>query len=177
MNYFMGIDPGKNGAYAVVNENGTSITYGKFPRIGTEIDLKELRLLFDRLIDDYTVMRLPVDSLTIAIEDVHALFMSSAKSTFNFGGICLALEICICLHGYHKVKPKDWQKLAWEGITKQFKFVKGKKKSDTKKNSLLAVKRMFPDADLRGTVKSTTDHDGIVDALLIAEYCRRTYGK
>src|SRR5690606_29666493 len=118
----------------------------------------------------------------VCIESVHSIFGSSSKSNFSFGYIVGALDTIIISLSmpYTKVQPKEWQKDIWltseierepsktdkNGKVKQGKVL-------TKLTSLKAVKRLFPNVDLRATDKSKIPHDGLVDALLIAEYCRR----
>lgn len=168
----IGIDVGKDGGIAVFVDDQL-INYGVTPNIGTQIDLKHISTILNRycpIEDDYHVV----------IEDVHALFGSSAKATFNFGwslgileGIVTALSI-----PYTKVAPKEWQKELWRGVTTIYKPSKGesKRKSvDTKATSLLSAQRLFPLIDFRKSDRAKKPHDGIVDAILLAEYCRRKF--
>ena len=91
----------------------------------------------------------------------------------------MALSITCISHTF--VQPKKWQSI-WEGVPIQ-KVPTGKKnkkgepmyKTDTKATSLLAVQRLFPNIDLRASERCKIPHDGIVDALLMAEYCRRNF--
>lgn len=106
------------------------------------------------------------------LEDVHAVFGSSAKGTFEFGrnkgileGILTALKIPFAM-----IPPKEWQKEVWINADKTYK--EGKK-IDTKKTSFNAAHRLFPGLDLRKSPKCTKEHDGKCDSLLIAEYGRR----
>lgn len=113
------------------------------------------------------------------IEDVHAKFGSSAKATFSFGYVCGATEAMLIAHDipYTKVNPKKWQKEMWEGIPVQKKPSSSGKTmvNDTKLMSLMAAKRLFPEVDLRASNRSKIPHDGKVDSLLLAEYCRRKF--
>jgi hypothetical protein len=60
-----------------------------------------------------------------------------------------------------------------EGIPKITK--QGLASTETKAMSLLAAKRLFPNEDLRATERCAKAHDGKVDALLLAEFCRRHF--
>jgi hypothetical protein len=172
----IGIDPGKNGYICVYedleDEKGWSYfyTYYPIPLIGDKVDLISL----DSIFDTYT-LKFGYINVHCVIEDVHALFGSAAKATFNFGWIVGVLEAMLVAHAipYTKVTPKDWQKEMWQGIPKITK--QGKTSTDTKAMSLLAAKRLFPNEDLRATERCTKPHDGKVDALLLAEYCRRKF--
>ena len=42
-----------------------------------------------------------------------------------------------------------------------------------KNTSIEVAKRLFPNVNLKATARCKKDHDGMAEALLIAEYCRR----
>jgi hypothetical protein len=167
----IGIDPGKNGFICIMDDISDigyiECRYYPIPVIGKEIDLKGLNIIFEN-------PKLKMGNIHCVIEDVHAIFGSSAKATFSFGWIVGVLEAMLVAHqiSYTKVKPKDWQKVMWEGIPKQ---KKPNGRTDTKAMSLLAAKRLFPNEDLTATERSIKPHDGKIDALLLAEYCRRKF--
>lgn len=164
----IGIDPGKDGAIAVIED---SIDVMTFPKIGKELDVKGLSDKLTELIDDKTL---------VVTEDVHSLYGVGAGSTFSFGwsvglieGILTALRV-----SFFKVQPKAWQKEMWQGVSPIYKPSKPEQKRkivDTKATSLVAAQRLFPRVDMRPTERSKKPHDGIVDALLLAEYGRRKY--
>jgi len=176
----IGIDPGKSGAICVIAEHGTLATEVT-PTVGTEIDWGE----FAEILRPENKSLQPQE-IHVFLEHVHAMHNSSAKATFSFGGcfegvkaLCAAFRLPMTL-----VSPRDWQKEMHQGIPQQYKAAvkiktgpkagqMGKPKKDPKKMSLMAVKRLFPTVSLLRTPKCSKDHDGIVDALLIAEYGRR----
>lgn len=157
------IDVGKDGAIVIL-ENKDIILKLVTPTIGNQIDLSEIR----NILSAYRG-----NDIHVVVEDVHAIFGASAKATFNFGWSLGILEGVLSGIGiaYTKVAPKVWQKEMWQGVPTIYKA--GKKTVDTKATSLLAAKRLFPNEDLRKSYRATLPHDGIVDALLMAEYCRR----
>lgn len=159
------VDVGKDGAIVVI-ENNRIVFKSVTPCIGNQIDLAELR----KILKGYDL-----EEIHFVVEDVHAVFGSSAKATFNFGWSLGIIEGVLSGLGirYTKVAPKVWQKEMWQGVTPIYK--NEKKAIDTKATSLIAVKRLFPDVDLRRSERATKPHDGIVDALLMAEYCRRKF--
>jgi hypothetical protein len=164
----IGIDPGKNGFICILDTNiapNGEFLYYAVPLIGKDVDIKELNSILKR---DYD------KDVHCVIEDVHAIFGSAAKATFNFGWIVGVLEAILVAHRipYTKVKPKEWQKEMWQGIPLQ---KKPNGRTDTKAMSLLAAKRLFPNEDLTATERSVKPHDGKVDALLLSEYCRRKF--
>ena len=102
------------------------------------------------------------DCRTIAIEDppFHAPSASSLRSmTLCFGLLHGALEAA----GFTvaRVTVKQWQDA-----------MLGKKRvsGTTKQIALKVASGLWPHADWRATAKSTTPHDGIIDAALIARY-------
>lgn len=119
-----------------------------------------------------------------AMEEVHAIFGSSAKSTFAFGeingilkGLLMAMKI-----PYHLVQPKTWQKEMWDNkdlvisyknVVKKDGSVTTKKEVNTKQTSINAAKRIFPNEDFRKNVRCKNIDDNKVDSLLICEYARR----
>ncbi len=78
------------------------------------------------------------------------------------------LEICLieCQLPVVYVEPSKWPKTICEGIDKDLK---------PKVRSALAVKRLFPSQITKIPVspKAKKMHEGVVDALLIAEFGRR----
>jgi len=184
MKISIGIDIGSDGAYAVFVDD--KLVYGKIPYISEEPDMKGLcneicKHLPNEVTGEY--------SIHCVIEDLHSVFGSSAASNFTFGknngliiGMLQVIEI-----PYTKVAPKKWQKQMWEGIRPVEKSVikkgvhqKNKKdelkyKIDTKETSLIAAKRLFPKETFLATERSKVAHDGIVDAVLIATYCKRNF--
>ena len=178
MGIYIGIDPGKSGSIIGMTGLGELVLKEVTPLVGSEIDwnsFAEMLREFDQFGNTH-----------IFLEHVHAMHNSSAKATFSFGGcfegvkaLCAAFKLPMTL-----VSPRDWQKEMHQGIPQQYKAAvkiktgpkagqMGKPKKDPKKMSLMAVKRLFPTVSLLRTPKCSKDHDGIVDALLIAEYGRR----
>jgi hypothetical protein len=173
MKTYIGIDPGLRGGIAILDKE---IKVYPMPFINNELDIFVFK-------DILLSTRLGVYTTQIFLEDVHAIFGASAKSTFNFGYICGQINTICCQTGcmVQLVQPKVWQKEVWinEDIVANptGKFYKKSKlpitKIDTKKTSYNAVKRIFPNVAIPMTPKSKVPHDGIVDALCIVEYGRR----
>lgn len=90
---------------------------------------------------------------------------SGATVGRNFGiieGVLAALGI-----PYEIVTPQAWMKDMHQGIAKDM---------DSKSRSLLAVSRLFPGMDLRRSERCKNPHDGMAEALLLAEWQRRRHG-
>jgi hypothetical protein len=166
---FIGIDPGKTGFICKMSEDG--IEFSQVPKIGTKVvDLLEL----SRLIESFQGL-----NCHCVIEDVHAIYGSSAGATFEFGRVVGNLESFLVAYRipHTRVAPKKWQKEMWQGVPVQKKKSKSGKTMtvDTKKMSEIAAKRLFPDVDLRKSTRAKNPDDNKVDSLLMAEYCRRKF--
>lgn len=158
-----GIDPGANGALVVLHNS--TLDYYTFPKIGGKISYDDtVRMLV-------TVLK-TVDY--VFIEAVHGIAGSASKATFSFGYTCGAIRAAAIIAGtpYEMVTPKVWQSHVWLKNDYVYVLTKaGKKKNDTKATALNCATRIYPKETFisgRGKI----EHDGIVDAALIA-----TYGK
>lgn len=170
MNIFVGIDVGKGGAIATINSD-LAVECWTTPTLSDgDIDARTLYSLLIKI-------GLKGNVRMIIVEKVHAIFGAGAGSTFEFGRSAGIAEASVCASGfpYMMVPPKTWQKEMWSGVDKVIKS--GKKSVDTKATSLVAVNRLFPSVTLTdpSKPKSNKVHDGIVDAILLAEYGRRLW--
>lgn len=155
MNYRMsiGVDPGRDGAMAV---------------IGLESD--PLVVPFDE--ERYQSLLLRVTLATrngmdgkalCVVEHVNAMPGQGVTSCFSFGqnfGFILGMLTAHCIP-YELVRPQKWKK--------EFSC------TSDKNSSIDVAKRLFPLVDLRRTPKCKGPHDGICEALLMAEYARRHF--
>ncbi len=175
-NVFIGIDVGKDGGVVCISEHGVILTKRTIPKIGDKVDYK---LIFLHLLHYKNF------DVTVAIEDVHGFVGASTKATFNFGhiaGVKLGMTEALSVlydYRYVMVQPKEWQSAIWKNCDKVYKPKKPKQRTrrvDPKKTSLMAAKRLFPNVDFRRTEKCKNEHDGLVDAALIALYVRKEFG-
>ena len=165
---YLGIDPGSKGFITLMSDEGMeffSIEDNDFYKLGDILhDIKE------RYSDVICVM-----------EEVHAIFGSSAKGTFNFGEINGLLKGLLIANKipYHLIQPKIWQKEIWDNKDMVYIFKtsekdgKTKKMVNTKPTSFNSAKRLFPNVDFRKTTRCKKDDDNKIDSLLICEYGRR----
>lgn len=171
---YVGIDVGKSGGVTAIIESDDG---------GVDIHSIVTPVLPDGDIDIYALSNLLKEYESellvnmVVIEKVHAIFGCGAGATFEFGKSAGIAEAVVTALGLPMslVPPKTWQKEMWAGVDKLTKV--GKKSTDTKAMSLIAAKRLFPNAVLTDKTKprSVKAHDGIVDSLLLAEYARRTW--
>lgn len=167
---YMAIDPGSKG-FIVTQCNGEFSFYSI-----EDNDLYQLSEIMAKMRNTYS-------NLVCVIEDVHSIYGSSAKATFNFGfnkgyliGLLAANKI-----PYVLVQPKTWQKDIWvnSDMIVNYKKVKikdkeiTKKEVDTKNTSINAAKRLFPHIDFRKSDRCKNLDDNKVDATLMSEYARR----
>lgn len=71
-----------------------------------------------------------------------------------------------------ELKNLKWKRVtpqAWHTI-----MIPGCKKGETKVAALKAARKIWPEENWLATNRSKVPHDGLVDAALIAEFCRRT---
>ena len=168
---YIGIDPGQKG-FISVQFNGAWEHFSI-----EDNDSHQLAKILRQIKEKHP-------NLTCVMESVHAIFGSSAKSTFNFGqinGLLLGLLIANEIP-YSLVPPKTWQAEMWIDQDKEITYKKEKHKNgkevvkkeiNTKPTSINCCKRLFPSFDLRRTTKCTNIDDNKVDSILICEYARR----
>ena len=142
---YIGIDPGKNGGIAVIGRN----------YVGCYV------------YDDAKLIRhckiLKAKKCICYLEQVHAMPKQGVSSTFNFGMNFGFIQGVLKAYGipYELVSPQKWKK--------EFSC------TSDKNTSIEVCKRLFPGVNLKATERCKKDHDGIAEALLIAEYGRRHY--
>ena len=139
---YVGIDPGKSGAIAVLFDDGEPPAIQKLD--ATPQDLIDFLRGYDTV------------NMRAMLELVHAMPKQGVTSTFTFGqnygllkGILAALQI-----SYRLVTPQVWQR------------VLGCRSGGVKNRTKAAAQQIWP----RAKITHAT-----ADAMLIAEYCRRTW--
>lgn len=142
--YYIGFDPGKDGAAAWINpENGHADTM-PFSETG------------------YTALCYQMKGKAKAVlERAGARPGQGVTSMFSFGENYGFIRGLLEANGipYEIVHPQKWKK--------HFSV------TSDKNTSVKVAKRLFPDVDLRKNYRCRKDHDGSAEALLLAEYARR----
>lgn len=143
---YIGIDPGKKGALAIIYGDGTIYV--------TPFDEgRYINALADVANSD--------DDAICCLEHVSAMPGQGVTSMFSFGenfgfiqGVLSVLNL-----PYQLVRPQKWKKEY--SITAD-------------KNVAVSVcKRLFPQVSLLASERCRKDNDGMAEALLMAEYARR----
>ena len=164
---YVGIDPGQRGYMTIERANGHYDFYS--------FQDNDLYKIGDVLAE----LAKSDEEYMVIMEEIHALFGSSAKATFSFGEIYGTLKGLLIANKipYSLVPPSKWQKKIWINSDVEYihKIVCGKPKKtiNTKKTSINAAKRLFPSIDLRRNERCKNIDDNKVDSLLIMEYGRR----
>jgi hypothetical protein len=167
---YIGVDSGKSGGIAFLYPDGIKKVFDT----DTPQGLIELRKLYDEKI-----------KCRAAIEDVYIMPGSAAKASTSFitffGRFIGYIEFMQA--PYELVRPQKWQKKVFShlptkivipktGTDKEIRQAKYKRKQAAKKHSLAVARRMFPEC--MKDISREKDHNR-AEALLIAEYCRRTH--
>ena len=147
---FIGIDPGESGGIAYIDTIQNNIDTEPYSD-------KSLVDLCDAIFHDRTYFQ----SVVCCLEKVGARPGQGVTSMFNFGrsvgyikGVLESFRI-----PYQEITPQKW---------------KGEFGLNSDKSASVEVcRRLFPDIDLLATPRSRKPHDGMAEALLMAEYARR----
>lgn len=156
-----GVDPGKKGAIALLDSGGGLHRLIPMPVLNLdrpEYDLIAIRRIFVPAVQLAVVEKaqpLPRSMPGGGIANFHR-----GVSRGGWEWFCVALLI-----PYMLVSPARWQRSMLDGLPP----------GDSGERSILAAKRLFPDANLKRSPRSRKDDDGMAEALLIAEYGRRLH--
>ena len=171
---YMGVDIGKSGALAIIYPDGEIKTF-EMPKIKTELNYHQLNSII-RDMKNEAVSHLGKDAYAV-FEKLGVIFGSSKQTAFSMGNQAGAVEMSLIANQlpYTKVRAVDWQKAMFQGVEEITKPSKTGKKPvrDTKAMALVAITRIFPELKLTFGTRATVPHDGLVDAVLLAEYARR----
>lgn len=152
MKRWIGIDPGADGAIAMIPEQG-------------EIEIYELN-------DDNLISLLrswKSDDCICCLEQVASSPQMGVKSAFSFAEGYGGIKMCLKCHSisFETVTPQKWKKEFGCYLGKEFS-TKQKKDKDIE-----VCKRLYPNINLRRTDRCKTDSDGYADAILMATYAKR----
>lgn len=170
---YLGIDPGKEGAVAALDQEGRCIEILATPMITAEkggrdaFDLVEIRQLLTRQSDAaHGALFVTVEKLAPLPGMAGGRRMGGTIANFN-RGVARGWEWMLVAMGipYQMVAPQRWQRpmLADTG------------EGDTGRRALVAAKRLWPLTSLRRTARSRKDDEDFADALLIGEWGRREH--
>lgn len=179
MNAYIGIDPGLHGGLAIIDASGVLVL--PMPLMGGEIDGRSLATQIKNI-------HAPGGSVIVALEKVSSMPGQGVSSTFTFGkgfgliqGVCAALGVRLEL-----VTPQAWKKLVLAGLIPERIKVPKTATPTQKRQAKAANKKAQKDAAIAWCNKAYPTvslipqgcrviHDGLSDALAIAEFAKRTY--
>lgn len=180
LTFYAGIDPGKAGAVAVVDQAGANSSIRAVPVIRasekkgrTEYDLEGIRDHLEQLRAlgplfvtlekaqpmPFTFKRKKKEGEAEADTGIGGTIVNYQRG-FSMGWVWMLAALRI---PYQLVVPQTWQSVMLAGTSG----------SDTKQKSILACHRLFPGVSLRRTEKSKVLDHNLSDALLLAEFGRR----
>ena len=162
MTIYVGVDPGFDGAIAVIFPDGVSYNHPMPVMKGkkTSYDLSSIRDMFTTL---RSKLKVTVEIAGPIPPRIKAGSLAQYHRGVNEGWLWLFAALNI---KHQAVKPRAWQRVMHAGV--------GGPLDDTKRKSIIAAQRLFPEVSLLRTPRCSVPHDGIADALLLAEYARRT---
>lgn len=160
---YLGVDNGVSGAIAALDGTGAIVAHSVLPlqklRTGNAIDVLALR--------DW-------------INNVRALHPEARVSALleEPGGTKSAGAAKGMYGSFHSIRSiLDLLGLRWAGVTPQRwqkALIPGAKAKETKPRALSRARQLWPGEKFLATDRCRVPHDGIVDALLIAEFARTT---
>lgn len=160
---YIGIDPGKHGGLAALNDQDNTLAVVPMPLIGEkEYDLQRIKMFLKDRISKDTAHVFGV------IEKQHCMPGEGLPHTFTTGfgyGMLLGMFTGLDI-SYRIVTAKEWQKELFKGVAAR---------TDTKVASILVAKRQFPCNDFTATARSKKDSDGMTDAANICIYAKRLH--
>ena len=167
MKYYLGIDPGKQGAFVVIDENSAVIEKIGTPLIGKEYDRQAIAAILTK----YPYHKIGLENPDIIFGVGKSAVASLSHCVGLIEGMMIGLKVPFLL-----IKPKEWQKECWKHVKVQKKS--DGKSNDTKATSIMAAVNLWPKENFKVTNKggdSVNHNEGMIDAVLVAEYVRRMF--
>lgn len=159
----LGVDPGGDGGFVLLDMEASSAEFLVTTTLDETINFKP--------IIEWLTIRKPIIKYCF-LEHVSPIFRSAASSTFKFGRNFGQVEGILATMGidYTLVRPKAWQKVVHDDNELVSK-VPAKARSY---NSMKKLYSKFSGEMIRlAGDQAKYEHNGLIDALLIAEYGRR----
>jgi crossover junction endodeoxyribonuclease RuvC len=156
----LGVDPGISGGLSCIYPSG------RVESVVMPTRSKEEGKVWGSRIDFVQVFRTIKDwckgeKATAFIEHAQSMPEQGVVSTFNygvgFGGILAVFQVLDIPH--QLIRPMRWKKA-----------VLGEGNTEGKATTIEYVTRKFPGANLFRTARCTTKHDGMADAICLADY-------
>ena len=150
MRLYLGIDPGKKGGIVGVNCLG---------QISYMIPMPAIEVL-PKLLASIKINHVCIEHSQVYRHDGKKSAFTNGQRLGQLEGVMIAMGFSFDL-----IKPKLWQK----------HMICSPRYHDTKRRALVSANKVFRKTKSfwLPTKRHTVPHDGIIDAALIAEFCRR----
>lgn len=160
MNIYIGIDPGKSGGIAYIDDRG-AYTFPYSDEALIQIAEKARGRGAILKVDD-TRKTVELPTVRCCLEKVGAFPGEGVVASFSFGKSAGFIEGVLQATGipYQLITPQIWKR--------EFSLLK-----KDKKESVKVCRKLFPGVNLLATPRCKKEHDGMAEALLMAEYARR----
>lgn len=153
MKRYIGVDVGKEGGFAMIDEDGNIEVYPMD-------DWMLAQMLADWCMDDCIVY--------IEKAGVRPGQGISSSGAFMEGAGFIRGLVTANHMPFELIPAPKWKKSFGANLGREYSYAEKKAKD------IEICKRLFPNVSLKKNSRCRTDSDGMADALLIAEYCRRT---
>lgn len=149
---YIGIDPGKNGGYAIINNEELTPSSVSVRPMDEKSFTEDMHFISEAF---------STNEIRCCLEKVGAMPGQGVTSMFTFGAGYGFLQGVLTAYGipYQLVPPQTWKKAFTLNSVKQ--------------TSIEVCQRLFPNVSLYRTDRCKKPHDGMAEALLMAEYARR----
>ena len=145
---YIGVDPGKNGGFAIISGE----SFVQTEAFDEKSFMEQMRFISQAYEPNET---------RCCLEKVGAMPGQGVTSMFTFGTGYGFIQGVLAAFGipYQLVPPQTWKK--------EFSL------NSNKQTSIEVCQRLFPNVNLYRTDRCKKPHDGMAEALLMAEFARR----
>lgn len=166
---YVGIDNGISGAMAaMVPDSSVAGGWRVMTTRTPTLKVGDVELVDIMAAKRWLVSVGPLENMHVIMEAGQKQPVFGIKGNFSTGFSYGAFFSFLRLMGVAAsiINPKNWQNDMFRGLSARMK-------TDTKACSIEMCRRLFPRVSLIATERCTKDHDGIADALCMAEWGRR----
>lgn len=171
----MGIDPGRNGGVAILDADeaialcGLPLPVLQMKGKGYELNVDKLHgLLTEHAGADGRIAAIAVERNSSHGYEGRGGLWTMAENSGEILGAFKMYQVLNPTTRLIRVRSQDWKAVVLRGVNTD-------DDKSAKAAGIIEARRMFPNISLRSSAQAKKDHDGISDALMIAEYGRRVF--
>lgn len=168
MEVFIGIDPGLTGGIAILDTSKQIVKMMPMPLIDGEFDHITIAKIFKEWMFEYEVKLVVIEALSTRPGQDASRVMKYSK---NFGILIGILESIGS--NYIEVRPQTWMK-TFEPIDGE-NLTPTKRRTLIKRRNAVIAKKLFKGESFSIGIRSKKAHEGIVDAVLLANHGFNTW--